>query len=93
MLFHTAMSAEEITSWISSVADDEESHPLPNPSWLTWDCDLEEAKRIKVTLVDLGQGVPCSFVTRLVALIDCGWLFSTVHGPNSHCRPVFSILS
>ncbi|EKM54810.1 uncharacterized protein PHACADRAFT_258927 [Phanerochaete carnosa HHB-10118-sp] len=53
ILFHTSMGAQEIDSWLSNVGDETEVHPLPN-NWAT-DCGPEEAEKIKVSLVDLGQ--------------------------------------
>ena len=63
VLFHTNMGPEDIASWLRDVvtnADDlDVSHPLPNHPTLTWNCSVDVAKRIKVTLIDMGQGRCC----------------------------------
>lgn len=58
MLFYTSMSDDDITQWVSEIPgeDHDKAHPLPKEPGLEWDCDIETAKRIKVKLVDLGQG-------------------------------------
>ena len=53
------MSADDITEWLQSGRDTrefDESHPLPNLPSVTWNCGVEEARKIKVSLADFGQG-------------------------------------
>ncbi|KIP04126.1 hypothetical protein PHLGIDRAFT_129704, partial [Phlebiopsis gigantea 11061_1 CR5-6] len=56
ILFHTWMSAEDITEWLRSEPRKfGESHPLPNPPSMKWDSGIEQAKNIKVLVADFGQ--------------------------------------
>ena len=56
MLFYTTMDDDEITRWLSELPDDGRARPLPLERGIDWNCDIEQAKRIRVKLVDLGQG-------------------------------------
>lgn len=47
------MDADGIDSWRKGVPDDGHPHPLPNS--FSWDCTAEQATKIEVTLIDLGQ--------------------------------------
>lgn len=53
ILFRTSMSSQEITAWLAGISDPSEIHALPNP-W-TYDCSPEDAEKIKICLIDLGQ--------------------------------------
>ena len=64
------MSADDITEWLSSVSScnnsTDVSHPLPTPPELTWDCPIDVAEQIRITLADLGQGS-----SQTMAAIEC----------------------
>lgn len=52
------MSAEDITEWLRSEPRKfDESHPLPNAPSMKWDSGIEQAKNIKVSVADFGQGI------------------------------------
>ena len=60
MLFHLDMTYEEIERRLKQHMNLDESddgwlHPF-RPVF-TWDCDMETARHMVVTLADLGQGV------------------------------------
>jgi hypothetical protein len=57
MLLDMSMSDEQIEEWLSTLPDDNRSHPLPLPTGCTPNCPLDVAKQIRVTLIDFGQGM------------------------------------
>ena len=60
MLFCTTMDDDAIERWLSELpADDDKAHPLPLEPGIEHNCDIEQARRIRIKLVDLGQGTVC----------------------------------
>lgn len=58
MLFDTPMSDKQIEEWLSTLPDDTGSHPLLVPARFTPpNCPTDDAKRMRVSLIDLGQGM------------------------------------
>lgn len=56
MLFSHDMSPEQIEGWISAKNKLEDSKFGSLPLTFTLDCSRETAERLKITLIDLGQG-------------------------------------
>lgn len=84
------MSVDDIDRWsVQEAHDDGNPHPLPLP--LAWDCPPEEAAKIEVTLVDLGQckctsSIPMRMARKLTMLQANGRKVNQQSTSSAHFR-------